>query len=199
MLVLPLKSKDIFSYTKQGVQELLSALRRMDRADLSSYLTSRRKSKKMIHKALKILRSIRNRQTALIAVKDINETISVSSMLKEVESISLTVLESLLSYVVNSSKMQSRQTGWCLVSKMLNSSLSNQDDEGSNANEFGKLDSALHNHIYEKITSNNDEILQVHNLLENIESSIQILEEELECLFRRLIKSRVSVLNILNY
>jgi len=39
----------------------------------------------------------------------------------------------------------------------------------------------------------------VHNLLGKLEPIFQDLEEGLECLFRGLIKTRVSLLNILNH
>ncbi|KAM1243661.1 hypothetical protein FF1_035143 [Malus domestica] len=55
-------------------------------------------------------------------------------------------------------------------------------------NEFSQVDAALH-----KSADN------AQNQLEKLESCIQDQEEGLECLFRQLIKTRVSLLNILNH
>ncbi|KAI5647742.1 hypothetical protein M9H77_33747 [Catharanthus roseus] len=186
-------TRDLFSQTKQIIQELLSALRRKDSDELSGYLTSRKNSKKIIQKALKELGSIRRRQSVIATEKD---TIAALSMLKEVETITLTIFESFLSQLYGRKK----QTGWSLVSKLTSTGVSNQEEE-KHTNEIEKVDNAL-NIIISRKQSNKDDIEQVEavqNQLGNILSSIENVEDELECLFRRLIKSRVFLLNILNH
>ncbi|KAI5647741.1 hypothetical protein M9H77_33746 [Catharanthus roseus] len=177
-------SRDIFSQTKESIRELLSALRRNDRDQLSGYLTSRRNSKRIIQKALKDLRSIRNRQSAIASQKD-DETVAIFSMLKEVESISLNMFYSFLSH------LNGTKSGWSLVSKLMN------QEKKSSATEFEKVDAI----ILQKLSNLDDmeQLEDVQNQLGNILTSIQTVEEELECLFRRLIKSRVFLLNILNH
>ncbi|KAH9752021.1 hypothetical protein KPL71_014528 [Citrus sinensis] len=61
-------------------------------------------------------------------------------------------------------------------------------------NEFVKVDAALVDHKAIK----SDNIFCLQNQLKELESSIQDLEEGLESLSRRLIKARVTLLNILN-
>ncbi|XP_024039378.1 uncharacterized protein LOC112098015 [Citrus clementina] len=68
-----------------------------------------------------------------------------------------------------------------------------QEDK-NDVNEFGKVDAALIDH--KTIKSYN--IFCLQNQLKELESSIQYLEEGLESLSRRLIKARVSLLNILS-
>ncbi|TQE06348.1 hypothetical protein C1H46_008056 [Malus baccata] len=63
-------------------------------------------------------------------------------------------------------------------------------EEETEANEFAQVDVVLHK------TSKSD---NAHNQLEKLESSIQDQEEGLERLFRQMIKTRVSFLNILNH
>ncbi|KAI5647736.1 hypothetical protein M9H77_33741 [Catharanthus roseus] len=188
-------TRDLFSQTKQSIQELLSALRRKDSDELSGYLTSRKNSKRIIQKALTELRSIRRRRSVIATEKE-NETVATLSMLKEVETITLTMFESFLSQLYGRKK----QTGWSLVSKLTSTGVSNQEEE-KNTNELEKVDNTLKFIISQK-QSNKDDIEQVEavqNQLRNILSSIETVEDELECLFRRLIKSRVSLLNILNH
>ncbi|KAG8368021.1 hypothetical protein BUALT_Bualt15G0001900 [Buddleja alternifolia] len=181
-------AKDLVSQTKQDLQELLSSLRRKDMNGTQCYLTSRRKSKKMIQKSLKDLRSFTSKQNVLSLEKD-GETVALVCMLKEAESVTVTMIESLLSYVMGT-KVQSRRSGWSLVSKLMHSKKLSNQSEDADLNEFKKVDSFL------QLSQENEELM---NHLKEMDSSIQILEEDLECLFRHLIKIRVFLLNSLNH
>ncbi|KAG8364442.1 hypothetical protein BUALT_Bualt19G0129300 [Buddleja alternifolia] len=181
-------AKDLVSHTKHDVQGLLFALRRKDLNGIHCYLTSRKKSKKMIQKSLKNLRSFTSKQNVLALDKD-EQTLALMYMLKEAESVTITMFEFLLSYVT-ASKAQARQSRWSLVSKMMrNKKVSYERD----LNEFEKIDDFLQMSIEE---------VQVEELmphLKEMESSIQNLEEGFECLFRKLIRTKVFLLNILNH
>ncbi|GFQ01876.1 hypothetical protein PHJA_002331600 [Phtheirospermum japonicum] len=157
-------AKDVVSHTKHDVQHLLSALRRNDVNGIQIYQqTSRKNSKKVIQKALKELKSLRSTKRNDLSLEKDQETVAVVYMIKEAESVTITMFENLLSRVIGNN-MQAKQSGWSLVSKA-----SHQSEE---------MDSSH---------------------LKDMESSIQILEQELECLFRQLIKTRVFLLNILNH
>ncbi len=108
-----------------------------------------------------------------------HESIVVVHMLKEAESVTVSVLESLLSCIMGN-KSQS------LISKLMHSKKVGLETE---ANEFEKTNDMLK-------TSQED--AQVVNYLKAIDSSIEVTEDALECFFRQLIKTRVSLLNILN-
>ncbi|KAI5647740.1 hypothetical protein M9H77_33745 [Catharanthus roseus] len=181
-------TRDLFSQKKQSIHELLSALRRKDRDDLSRYLTSRKNSKKIIQKALKELDSIRSRQSVKATEKE-NTTVEILSMLKEVGTTTMTMFQSLLKHL-NGRK---QQTGWSLVSKLMNTRESKQEEE-IKANELEKVDTTLH-----FLKDDVEQVEDVQNQLRNILSGIETVEDDLECLFRRLIKSRVFLLNILNH
>lgn len=185
-------ARDLFSQTKQSIQEILSAIRRKQTGDLSGYLTSRRKSQKMIQKTLKGFGSIRSRQPVVATQKDI-ETLAVLTMLKEVETITMAIFASMLSHLNG----RQQQTCWFRVSKLMNTRVTNQEEE-RNVNEFDKFDATLQFLISQK-QSDKDEFEQVQNQLRSVLSSIHTVEDELDCLFRRLIKSRVFLLNILNH
>ncbi|XP_057771028.1 uncharacterized protein LOC130990810 [Salvia miltiorrhiza] len=164
--------KDLISLAKQNLRELLSAVRRKDARGINCYLDSRRNSKKMIQKCLKKLR----RSSA-------SETSENVSLLKDAESVAISSLESLLSYTLGM-KLQERKSSWSLVSKLMQSKKASDDE-----NEFNKVESLL------QVNQGNELV----NHLKEMDSSIQVVEEELESVFRQLIKTRVSLLNILNH
>lgn len=175
-------ARDLFSHIKHDVQDLLSALRRKDIHGVQVYLTSRKNSRKMIQKSLKDLRSSRSKQAQFAD----DDTVC---LFKEAESATLVMIESMFDYATGT-KTQARQSGWSLVSKLMQSNkVSHQD-----LNEFMKVDALLK-------TSHEDDaqVKEIVNHLKEMESRIQLLEEELECFFRQLIKTRVSLLNSLNH
>ena len=69
-----------------------------------------------MQKLLKDLKSIESKDVLLALGRD-RETVATFNILKEVETITLAVLESLLSYAVGT-KVQSKGSGWSLVSKL---------------------------------------------------------------------------------
>ncbi|KAF8377726.1 hypothetical protein HHK36_031110 [Tetracentron sinense] len=75
------------------------------------------------------------------------------------------------------------------------------DKEEADINEIEKADVAVYA-LNNKKSCKEIDVVQVQNVqkqLEALESSIQDLEEGLESVFRRLIKTRVSLLNMLNH
>lgn len=172
-------AKDLISNTKQRVHELLSSLRRNDVEGIRSYLDCRRETKKIINKSLKDLRSKHNVPSS---EKD-HETTDIAFSLKETELVTFTLFESLLSYLTGA---KVRRTGW---STLVPKKVVSRQGEGMHLNEFEKMDGLLQMSLEEEAKAG----------LKEMESSIRVLEEELECLFRRLIRTRVSLLNILNH
>ncbi|XP_058216625.1 uncharacterized protein LOC131327479 [Rhododendron vialii] len=190
-------AKDVSTQTKQDVQGLLSILRRRRNAnDFSGYLSSRKKAKKVIQKSLNDLKSIENK-TSAIAFGKSNESLEIVSLLNEVEAATIGVFESSMSYIAGT-KVESRASGFSLVSELMNRKSVSPEEEKTKTNAFEKSDAALHSLNSHK-TGGLIHMDDVQNLLGKMESSIQDLEEGLECLFRQLIKIRVSLLNILNH
>ncbi|XP_057805905.1 uncharacterized protein LOC131020875 [Salvia miltiorrhiza] len=185
-------AKDLVSNTKHDVQGLLSALRRKDAAGIASYLASTKLSRKSIHKSLKQLRSCRSNKHMICNnnLPKCGESELVHK-LKEAESVAIAMLESLMSYLGGNKMQAASKSGWSLVTKvMLSKKREDSDsDSDSDSNEFKKIDALLQKSL---------EGMQVMNLSKEVDSSIQDLEEELECLFRQLIRTRVLLLNILN-
>ncbi|KAG6403658.1 hypothetical protein SASPL_135886 [Salvia splendens] len=176
-------ARDLISSTKQHVQELLSALRRKDADGIRCYLSSTKKSKKIIQKSLKSFRS----KSIVATVEKGSEAWELVQKLSDAESITVATLESLLAYLIGG-RMQS---GWSLVAKLMHSKKESNYFHG--ANEFEKMEALL------QISLEGVQVEEVMTLSKEVDSSIQNLEQELECLFRQLIRTRVLLLNILNH
>nr|XP_009768112.1 PREDICTED: uncharacterized protein LOC104219175 [Nicotiana sylvestris] len=180
-------TKDLLSNEKQNKQELLSALRRRRNMDeISGYLTSRRKSKKMIQKILKSLKSMMKENSCALNKP---EPLAVVGELQEVQSVTLGLFKALLSYINGTGSQSSSR--WSLLSKIMPSK-----NEELIANEFDNVDAALCSFLSLNKTGQYEEL---QNQLREMEATIEVLEDGLECFFRRLIKTRVSLLNIMNH
>ncbi|KAI8553923.1 hypothetical protein RHMOL_Rhmol05G0054300 [Rhododendron molle] len=190
-------AKDVSTQTKQDVQNLLSILRRRrDTNDFAGYLTSRKKAKKEIQKSLKELKSIK-RKTIGIASDKSHGIFEILRLLNQVEAAVIGVFESLLSHIAGT-KVEARVSGFSLVSKLVRRTSVASKEEETNTKAYENFDAALlslNSHKNDGVTQG--EIVQ--NQLGVMELGIQDMEEGLECLFRRLIKTRVSLLNILNH
>ncbi|PPS11677.1 hypothetical protein GOBAR_AA08973 [Gossypium barbadense] len=124
--------------------------------------------------------------------KDIKNTVSPSetvSMLKEIEAVTCSMFEDLLSLISGP-----KPGSWLSVSKLLHQRRIACEDAGRNVNEFEKVDVALKSF---GITKSEIINLELQNQLKNLELFIQDLKDGLECLFRCMIKARVSFFNIL--
>ncbi|CAN4094063.1 unnamed protein product [Withania somnifera] len=189
--------KDAFSQMKESVQLLESSLRRKRGGESSlsneidSYMSSNKKTNKMIYRCFRDLKSTEKNDTIVIENTDFE---SLISLIEGVEDISLTVLVSTLSFIFHP-KMRSKANGWSLVSKLLKPR--NFSCEEADISEVEKIDKELL--LLQSKHTDRSQIQRVLKRLETFESRIQELEHRLEAIFRHLIKTRVSLLNILNH
>ncbi|CAN0845520.1 hypothetical protein LINGRAHAP2_LOCUS4140 [Linum grandiflorum] len=170
-------AKDSLSQMKESVSELQSAIRRRQGgrqgdlvAETKRYLNSRKVVKKAIQKALK---DNENKKSTS------SNNIEAISMLRESESIVAEVLKSLLCLICQSNSKS-------LISKLI---AAKKTQVSANSNEFAEVDACLK-------TSKSSEEIQAQ--LKNLQPCIQDLEEGVESLFRCLIKTRASILNVHN-
>ncbi|KAM7257031.1 hypothetical protein ACFE04_012772 [Oxalis oulophora] len=183
-------TRDVFSQTKESLQGLQSSLRRNRgsesslKNEISQYMESKKKLSKVVNNCLKNLK---------ISQKKNPETTGVIRTIEEIEEISISVFESLLCFI----SVPKSRLNWSMVSKLMKSKRASitKDD----TNEIVKMESKLI-----ELRSNpkgivNQEVqLQVLKGLKAIHSNIDEISQELECVFRQLVKNRASLLNILN-
>ncbi|OMO72163.1 hypothetical protein COLO4_27795 [Corchorus olitorius] len=183
-------AKDALFQTKECTQELQSILRRRRgveglASEVRKYLTSRKVVKKAICKALKNLKHLETKQ---------NKDGEIINILREVEVVTCSVLESLLSFVSGPAS-ESKLSRWSLVSKLMHQKKVTSEEDEENTNEIANVEATLRSFVK---SENIKHVETLQNELQNSESCIQDLEEGLESLFRRMIKARVTVLNALN-
>ncbi|GLT43003.1 hypothetical protein SLA2020_169800 [Shorea laevis] len=122
-----------------------------------------------------------------------NETKGIIDVLKQVEAVTLSVFESLLSLICGT-KGQLKAKSQSLFSKLINPKRIACNEQERNRKEFEKVDATV-----KMIKSQN----VIHKWMQSqqidLVACIQGLEEGLDCLSRHLIKTRVSLLNILNH
>ncbi|OVA10895.1 Protein of unknown function DUF241 [Macleaya cordata] len=170
-------ARDILSQMKQCVQDLQSSIRRRTN-EFDEYMTSTKKVSKVIRKCLSDLKKMNSKH---------NDLVAEISVLREVEATILAIFESLLSFVSGP-----KQSNWSMVSKLMPTKrVAHKGEEETT--EVMKVDIALKALIGHKSI----EVNNVQKPLEALEMSLQDLEDGLESVFR-LIKNRVSLLNILN-
>ncbi|EXB95399.1 hypothetical protein L484_014372 [Morus notabilis] len=202
-------AKDAVLHTKECAREVQSIMRRRRGAEVglagevTKYLASRKVVKKAIRKALENMKAAVKSSSSSPTNKDMTvETAALVGVLREVESVSLAVFESLLCFI-SGPKAQTKLSGWSLVSKLMNNKKKvgcDQEAQETDVNEFAKVEEALQRLMCHD-TSKVENSLHIENAqteLQSLELCVQDFEERLERLFRRLIKNRVSLLNILN-
>ncbi|XVF79148.1 hypothetical protein PTKIN_Ptkin14bG0196500 [Pterospermum kingtungense] len=134
-------SKDASFQAKEDTQQLQSILRRRDDDagfinEAKDYLASRKKAKKLINKSLRVLKS----KYGFAHLE--NDVEATFRMLREVEVVTFTLFESLMSFI-SGTKMQPKSSNWPLVSKLMHSKRITCEKRASETNEFEKVDAVL--------------------------------------------------------
>ena len=190
-------AKDSLLHTKECMREFQSVMRRRKggevelKAEVKKFLISRKVVKKAISKALANLKGTRKNCNISSANKD-NQLVS---LLESVEVITLSTFQSLLQLI--SGTTQSKSNSWSLVSKLMQTKKVGCS-QLAHESEFAQLDEELQSCMFAQ-TSKFENTNNLQAQLEKLESLSQDLEEGREFLVRRLIKTRVALLNILNH
>ncbi|WVZ01775.1 hypothetical protein V8G54_022581 [Vigna mungo] len=180
-------AKDCLLKSKQSLSDLKSFIRRKKGSENGfavecvTYLVMRKKMKKQIQKTLKSL-------------KHKNNTSSMVSFLDEAETITLSSLQHLLMFI-SGPKGHSKPSRWSAISNLMKPKREVCDSQESNTNEFQKVDAVLQSLVSHKLSS----IENFHSDMENLELCIHNLEIGVDHLSRKLIRNRVSLLNIFNH
>ncbi|XP_074293483.1 uncharacterized protein LOC141620537 [Silene latifolia] len=178
-------SRDVLQQSKEQLQNIQSVLRRRCGGELNitneaaEYLKARKTVKKVVKKCLKNIKS--------------DEGDASEFFMNDVEEITLDIFRSLLSYI-GGTKSHSKKS-WSLITKFIHN---NSEKEASVAQTsvFDAVDATLGSLDYQKKTSVSTQNLR--NQMANLVTEIEELDQVLECLFRHLVKTRSTLLNILS-
>ncbi|CAA0812473.1 Arabidopsis protein of unknown function (DUF241 [Striga hermonthica] len=176
-------SRDVLCLTKESIQELQSSIRRQADDD-NAYAASRKKVNKMVNKYIKNLKT---------SNQNSSPTSPIGKILKEAESIDLSILKSLLVVLSGQKDRQSKKSLSTLLSKFTQSTSRVHSEIDR---ESGDMDlCSLNIHKSTKNADNKAMLIQ----LRASETIIQEIEECVEALFRTLVKTRVSLLNAISH
>ncbi|KAK1423523.1 hypothetical protein QVD17_18827 [Tagetes erecta] len=191
--------KELIMLMKENVQILQSALRRKGGKltvvnEIATYLRSRRRVKKSIIKSLETLKRIEKKMT-LISFPDVDHHVSrVSKVLGEVNALTIALFKTLLIFVSPKSKPVN---GVQLLSKLGLNSASTHDMKVV-VNEVETVDMVTMS-LYKSTRNNQMKDVDAHmtiRKLQILDVCIDGYEDALNCLYKRMIQNRASLLNI---
>lgn len=185
--------KDILSQIKEHVRDLHCALRRRKGdSSVESSISSYNCFRKRVKKDVKRLISSLNKSTVAKSSGDHSEVIF--NMIMEV---TISIFESLLMNFVMGYSQTRKTNKWSLVISKLTPRTRVGCDEHhfQKTNDFeGLHDKLLNRFTRKEFSSWSSAICR----LETIEAEIERLENSLDCIFRRMIKTRACLLNIVS-
>ncbi|OIT28718.1 PREDICTED: uncharacterized protein LOC109212305 [Nicotiana attenuata] len=193
--------RNLFRMNKEQVQHLQSALRRKGadssiEKDISNYFIFRKNMKKEIVKNLRRLKQMENRVGSSV-FWDIEQHLSmVIRVLREVTAVTTSLFKAMLVFL-SYQDTKIKPKGWSIISKlMITKSASSQG--GQIFSGMGSIDVALAS-LREQIRNNETkvDVNVARRRLQTLDSSIEGFEAGLQSLYKQLIRSRVSFLNIL--
>ncbi|KAF5765212.1 hypothetical protein HanRHA438_Chr15g0713341 [Helianthus annuus] len=192
--------KEIIELMKENVQILQSVLRRKASnstvADqIATFLCFRNKIRKSIIKSLGTLKSI-EKKMCLVSFQDVDHHVSmVSKVVGEVNALTISLFKTILVFLSPKSKATN---GFQLLSKFVLRSKSTQEKVKVFINEVEAIDMATlsllkssHNH-----EMNDADVQMILKNLQILDVCIDGFDAGLNCLFRKLIQYRASILNM---
>ncbi|KAG8378038.1 hypothetical protein BUALT_Bualt08G0096600 [Buddleja alternifolia] len=188
--------RELVQMIKENVQALQSAFRRKGldsgiQSDVATYVCFRKKMNKFISKTLKTLKNLEHKYIGS------NENDNFIRVLREVSGITIAIFKGILGFL--SCPTTKKTGGWNLVSKVMVTKSMAYGKDHSFISEMGGVDFAL-NTLQGRIKNSNCSVLDlqmVQKELQNLDDCIRGFEGVLEILFRQLVQSRVTLLNIL--
>lgn len=190
-------AKDVTLETQQHVGALHSAVRRRKgdsaiKSTVAAYTCYRKKMKKEAKKLITSMKKMNEKFNLSSMESPDHHLSSVIGALRQACSTNCSIFESVLLYLTPLTKPKAR--GWSVVSKWVHKGAI-ACESNSGLNEFENVDVALSS-VVEEMEVEKLKIAQ--RRLESLETAAQEIESGLDGVFRRLIKTRASLLNIIS-
>ena len=192
-------TRDTMLQIKENVQSLHSALRRRKGDSSIEKIVAEYNffSKKMKKNAKKMISTLKQTESKFVASPLLNQDqqlVALVRVLREVIVMNMSIFQSLLSFLtVPASK--SKATKWLLVAKLMHKGVTACDENQVNSNELLCVEASLSTLLSDG--TNVEKMQAARERLEKLENAIESIENALEIVFRRMVKTRASLLNIM--
>ncbi|GMI68242.1 hypothetical protein like AT4G35690 [Hibiscus trionum] len=185
-------ARDYMFQVKEHVRILQSCLRRRKgdssiEDDILRYISFRKEMKKLSKKLVGELKKMDDKLDASPCLDQGHHFSAVIRVLRQVNVMNASVFRSLFSFLW--APVSAKQSRWSLVAKLMHKGVIGCEEKQDMVNELKIVDAAICRRTKMQIE---------HKRLVALESSIEGLENRVECLFRHLIKARTSLLNIIS-
>ncbi|GAA0144489.1 hypothetical protein LIER_04922 [Lithospermum erythrorhizon] len=195
-------TRDIVMKIKQAITDVQCSVRRSKTGDftrteanVAAYISMRKNVQKDIARFITVLK-----HSSLVSVPLSNSDTQFSAaqkVLTEASIVTMSIFQSLLLFL-SVPVMKPKPNRWSLVSKLMNKGTLAGEDQSKKMNELENVDLALG-----KLTSQDsskhldaEKIELADKRMKELETRVQVIENGLEDVFKHLIRSRVSLLNI---
>ncbi|OWM68265.1 hypothetical protein CDL15_Pgr004747 [Punica granatum] len=188
-------SRELMSQTKEQVRDLQSTLRRRKagsslEVEIARFTQSRKTVKKDAKSLIASMKQMGNEimatPSSILAQEDDHLSVIIR-VLREVNLSSIPVFQFLLSFLT-----EARPARWSVISRMI-------PRQEADLSELERIDASMRC-LFKP--SKGDDTEQLHHTVQkqlgDLELNIRSFEDSLECIFRRLIKTRASLLNIIS-
>ncbi|KAK7258136.1 hypothetical protein RIF29_32616 [Crotalaria pallida] len=187
-------TRDTISQIKENVQALHSALRRRKgdssiERSVTEYNLFIKKVKKNAKKLISSLKQMDSKFGVSPLLNQDQDLAALIRVLREVIAMNMSIFQSLLSFLVIPS---SKSKVTIMVAKLMKKGEQSHEE---NSNELQCVDAAISTLLSDG--TNVEKIQAARERLEALENAIESLENGLESVFRHLIKTRASLLNIM--
>ncbi|OIW11074.1 hypothetical protein TanjilG_22881 [Lupinus angustifolius] len=190
-------TRDTISEIKGNVQALHSALRRRKgdssiEKSVAEYIFFTKKVKKNAKKLITSLKQMDSKFGVSLFLNQDQDIAALIRVLREVITMNMSIFQSILSFLASPSS-KSKINKWLMVAKLMQKGVKSCEE---NSNELQCVDAALSTLLNDG--SNVEKMQAARDNLEALENAIESLENGLENVFRFLIKTRTSLLNIMS-
>ncbi|RZC30224.1 hypothetical protein D0Y65_001701 [Glycine soja] len=192
-------TRDTMLQIKENVQSLHSALRRRKGDSsiekiIAQYNFFSNKMKKIAKKLITSLKQMERKFGVSPLLNQDQQLVALVRVIREVIVMNMSIFQSLLSFLtVPASK--SKATKWLLVAKLMHKGVTACDENQVNSNELLCVEASLSTLVSEG--TNVAKMQGAHERLEALENAIESIENGLDSVFRRMVKTRACLLNIM--